>query len=67
MKNLKSIKEHFGNTDIIRSESEINELLDKVSEGRNHGSKFAGMSYEDGIQAMYDWLVGNVDENPMED
>lgn len=51
---------------IVRTEEEINKVLDKAIEGINEGSEYPGMSYEEGIQVMYDWLVGNIDENPFE-
>lgn len=31
------------------------------------GTKYPGMSYEQGIKYAIDWIVGNNDENPMED
>lgn len=51
-----------------RSDEEIAELLnacDKQAEAG--GSKFRGMTYEDGVRAAIDWLLGDSDENPMAD
>lgn len=43
---------------IVRSEKDINRVLDWAAEGENEGSHFPGNSYEEGIRAMYEWLVG---------
>lgn len=52
---------------IIRSEAEINEVIDTANEVINgERSGFFGQTYEDGLKAMYDWLVGNTHDNPME-
>ena len=58
---------------IQRSESEINELLNKAAEGLDIqpvrayiGSRFPGMSYEEGIVNTLSWLFGDFD-NPMDD
>jgi hypothetical protein len=64
-KGEKPVLEHF-RTSIVRSEQEINDLLNEVAKYRNNGSKFSGMSYEDGLQAMFDWLTEASEENPME-
>ena len=50
-----------------RTEQEVEALIDKVMEQENIGSKFPGMTYEQGIRAMYDWLNGDTDEDPMTD
>ena len=49
----------------MRTQNEIDELRADACEQMNEGSKFPGMSYEDGIIAVIDWLDGQ--ENPMED
>ena len=52
---------------IIRTEQQINEQLDKASQIiNNDGTHYPGMSYEQGIQAMYDWLVGDTEDTPIE-
>lgn len=40
---------------ITRTDDEIN------------GSRWPGMSYEQGVEAGIQWLVGDTDDNPMED
>lgn len=53
--------------EIIRTQHEIDEVLDACVEYIEKGeSHFPSMPYEEGVQAMYDWLVGNVEESPME-
>lgn len=50
--------------EIVRSETEINRVLDWAQEGEDQGTRYAGMSYEQGIKAMYAWLVGDEDAAP---
>lgn len=52
--------------EIVRTDKEIDEVLNKASESMEHGSKYPGMSYEDGIKNMYEWLCGLIDDDPME-
>ena len=43
---------------IVRTEDEINDLLNEVAETKDtQGTKFRGMSYEDGIEAAIRWLT----------
>lgn len=53
--------------EVVRTEEEIDEQLNKaqaiIDEG---GSPFFGMSYEDGIVAMHEWLTGLHDDAPMD-
>jgi len=55
---------------IQRTEAEIDQVLMEAEEGRSpSGSKFPGMSYEEGILAMYRWLTDDADQiecHPME-
>lgn len=53
--------------DIVRTQEEIDEVLNTASEIINtEGSRYHGMSFEEGIRDMYEWLVGNTDDNPLE-
>lgn len=52
---------------IVRSEAEIDEVLNKASEAFDEGSKYPGMSYEDGIRAFAEWLFGDTNDNPFEE
>ncbi len=49
--------EHY--FEIRPSQKEVEELLEWTQAGREKGSHYAGMSYEDGIMAVLDWLDGN--------
>ena len=51
-----------------KTEQELNDLYGKVmdSEAEHRGTKWSGMSYEDGIKATIDWMQGNSDNDPME-
>jgi len=52
---------------IVRSTSEIEAVYGEAMNAESEGSKFSGMTYEQGIIAMLDWLTGRTDSNPMED
>ncbi len=52
---------------IKRSEEEINEVLNQAALGIDSGSKFPGMSFEEGVQQFADWLFGQVEDSPFED
>lgn len=51
---------------IVRTDAEIDEQLNIAADGMNDGSKYPGMSYEDGIQAFAYWLFGDTDDKPFE-
>ena len=48
---------------IVRTQEEIDKLIEWAEEGRNN-SHYRAMSYEQGILAMYKWLIGEEDEDP---
>ncbi len=52
---------------IVRTDEEVNRVLNWAAEGEDNGTHFKGMSYEQGIKAMYDWLIGMIDEAPDQD
>lgn len=52
---------------IVRTNKEIDEVSNLAIEGEYEGSKWPGMSYEAGVRAAIDWIIGNTDDNPMED
>ena len=42
----------------VVSETEVRDVLDTANEARNSGiSIYAGMSYEDGVAAVIEWLT----------
>ena len=54
--------------DIEVSEKEIDDIINQIHEIKNSiGTKYRGMSYEDGLMAMLDWLTGNDDAHPLND
>lgn len=51
---------------IVRTKEEIDEQLNLAQENIDSGeSPYFGMTYEQGIVEMFDWLVGNNDVTPM--
>lgn len=53
---------------IIRKPEIIDELLNMCSERENEGgSKFPGMTYEQGILAAINWLTWENEPHPLED
>lgn len=51
----------------MKTENEIYDVIDATNSSREeHGTQFSGMSYEDGITAALDWVLGR-GENPIED
>jgi hypothetical protein len=52
---------------IVRTQKEIDRVLNWVAEGEEKGSHFSGMSYESGIRAGIEWLLGETDERPDQD
>lgn len=53
--------------EIKRTDAEIDEQLNKAADGINDGSKYPGMSYEDGIQQFWLWVTGVTNDPPFED
>lgn len=52
----------------MRSEREIGEALNEVLEQMDQGgSKFPGLSYEEGAQAALDYVLGTTDAKPMDE
>lgn len=50
---------------ITRSQEQLDDLMNEVAQAAEGGTKFPGMSYEDGITAVVEWLDGR-GNNPME-
>ena len=51
-------------TEIVRTQEEIDRVLSWTADASEFGSRYPGMSYEDGIEAMYNWLVGLTEDAP---
>lgn len=52
---------------IVRTDDEVDTVIEECYNSEAEGSKFPGMSYEQGVKAGIEWLVGDSDQNPMED
>lgn len=51
---------------IVRSEQEIWDLLNQCAEAEETGSStYPGMIYEQGIKAAIEWLVGDINDHPI--
>lgn len=50
--------------DIKRVEAEIDEVLNACEDAEINGSRFPGMSYEQGIIDFFRWLIGETDDHP---
>jgi len=48
----------------VRSEKEVDELREWADEGVQNGTRYRGMSYEDGVSETLRWLAGETDDNP---
>lgn len=51
----------------VRSQGEIDNLMNRVLDQMDKGTKFFGMSYEEGINAAINWLFNEDEPNPMDD
>ena len=53
---------------IIRSEQEIWDLLSQCAEVEETGSSnYPSMSYEQGIKAAIEWIIGDIKDHPIND
>lgn len=54
--------------DTPRTSSEIDDVLNTAYEIKDtEGTRYRGMSYEDGVTATLEWIKGDQDENPFEE
>lgn len=51
----------------MKKEQQIEELLNDAVEQNDNGSKYPGMSYEDGIIAALSWILGHSKFHPFKD
>jgi hypothetical protein len=52
---------------ITRTKDEIYDQIDRANEGVNNGTKYAGMSFEEGVKQALEWVIGDSEDKPMED
>lgn len=51
---------------ITRSEQEICDLLNQCADAEETGvSTYPGMSYEQGVKAAIEWIIGDTNEHPI--
>lgn len=48
-------------------DSEIDDVIGQCCDAEQTGSKWPGMSYEQGVDAAIRWIIGDEKANPMED
>lgn len=54
--------------DIVRTEQEVQDLLDQCMNAEVTGSSnYPGMNYEQGIKAGIEWIIGDTDDHPIDD
>ena len=52
------------NVSYATDEQDMTDLLDWCMDADNDGSHYPGMTYEQGIRAVLDWLAGESDNPP---
>lgn len=53
---------------VKRSDKEIDRVMNAATEQEDKGeTKWAGMSYEQGVNAALSWILGENDDDPMLD
>ena len=50
-----------------RSQEEVDEQVNLAAVGMDSGSRWPGMSYEQGVHAALSWIMGWSEDKPMED
>lgn len=49
------------------TEDEIQDQISEALAAQDEGSRWPGMSYEQGVEAALRWAIGEDDQPPMED
>lgn len=52
--------------ELVRTSEEIDGLLNQCSEGFDNGSRYPGMTYEDGIRDAIRWLTDTDEPGPLD-
>ena len=50
----------------MKSKSEIEDMASEAAARSMERTQFPSMSYEEGVSAALDWVLGNVEESPLE-
>jgi hypothetical protein len=51
---------------MVKTRKEVDVQIDKANEFIENGTGCHGMSYEEGVKAALEWVMGDVDEEPIE-
>lgn len=51
----------------MKTRKEIEDQIDKAMEAQSEGSKYPGMTYEEGVDAALRWALGDSDDAPMDE
>ena len=51
----------------MRTQDEVDGQLNLAAEGVDNGSRWPGMSYEQGVEAALRWMTGQTEDKPMEE
>lgn len=51
----------------MKNQTAIEAQIAKAVDGVIGGSRWPNMSYEEGVQAALEWVIGDAEEPPMED
>lgn len=52
---------------VVRTKEEIERVLEECDRLNKSGeSRMYGMTYEQGVSAMYEWLIGDTDISPLD-
>lgn len=52
---------------VRRTDAEIDDQMNLALESQDNGTRWPGMSYEDGVDAALRWVTGQSEDKPMED
>lgn len=53
---------------IVRTDQEIYEVLDECLNSENTSTSiYPGMSYEQGVKAAIEWIIGDTEDHPIND
>ena len=50
----------------MKTRKEVDELLNKVQQAIESGEGYHGMTYEEGVKAALEWVMDDIDEEPIE-
>jgi hypothetical protein len=50
---------------VVRTDAEIDEVINSAAEAEDTGSRVPGESYEAGVRAAIEWVTGNTEDHPI--